>query len=515
MAPHRRAIAAIACLTTAAALAACAPAGSESAEEKKPSGKFVVARTGDLDKLDPHVATAFQTIDTLSMIYEPLVRVDAKGKLIPALATKWEPSDGGRTMTFTLRKGVKWQNGDPFTSADVKASIDRILDEKTGAVARSNIAVIDEVTTPDDQTAVFELSAPNSALLYALVSVNSAMVHEADVEAGTVDKEPNGTGAFAWKSRNQGQQVLLTGNKDYWGGAPKIGELEFRVIPTESSILSGMRAGTFQLGMLSDPSVAKQAGDKGGDFSVVKEAALSYHTLMLNGRRGPLKDVRVRQAIACAIDRQEVVDTAAFGDGRVTGPITSPAFPYDATDGLPCEPGDTAAAKKLLADAGHTDDVKLRTIVQTGEYATAVAEGQNLQAQLKKIGVTLELDQLSTDPFVTAWLEADFDASVALNGGSYDPYLMYGRYFTEGGSLAKAAGLDSKRLHSLLSKGNATTDEATRTSTYRQLQERLLEESPWVWLFRGDNYYLVGKDVKGFEARPDGSLFSLTTTSVG
>src|SRR5690606_12128939 len=134
---------------------------------------------------------------------------------------------------------------------------------------------------------------------------------------------------------------------------------------------------------------------------------------------------------------------------------------------------------------------------------------------LKKIGVTLELDQLTTEPFVAAWLNADFDASVALNGGSYDPYLMYGRYFTKDGSLSGPAGLDSPELASLLTKGNATDDEATRRATYRQLQEKLLEQSPWVWLFRGDDYYLVQKGVRGFDARPDGSLVSLAKTSAG
>ncbi|MQA06031.1 MAG: ABC transporter substrate-binding protein [Streptosporangiales bacterium] len=512
MARRRSALAFFSSVVLVAGAAACAPAGSES--EDKGSGKFVVARTGDMDKLDPHVATAFQTIDTLGLIYENLVRVDAKGEIAPSLASKWQQSGDGRRLTFTLRDGVTWHDGDPFTSADVKASIDRILDEETGAVARSNLLAVEEVRTPDKNTAVFELSEPDAALLYALTSVNAAIVHDEDVEAESVDKEPNGTGPFSWKSRKQGQQVVLNGYQDHWDGAPKIKTLEFRVIPTESSILSGMRAGTFQMGQLSDPSVAKQAKGKSG-FSLMKEASLSYHTLMLNGRRGPLKKTAVRQAIACAIDRQEVVDTAAFGDGKVTGPITSPAYPYDATKGLPCEPGDVGAAKKMLTDAGYPNGFTLQTNVQTGEYATSVAEGQNLQEQLKKIGVRLKLNQLTTDPFVKAWLEADFDASVALNGGSYDPYLMYGRYFTKNGSLSTPAAWESAKLDALLTKGNGSTDEDERSATYEQLQQQLLKESPWVWLFRGEDYYLVADGVQGFQTRPDASLIALAKTSAG
>ncbi len=285
------------------------------------------------------------------------------------------------------------------------------------------------------------------------------------------------------------------------------------MIPNESSILSGMKAGAFALGLLSDPSVADTATNNNG-FSLVKQPALAYHVMQLNGRHKPLDNIKVRQAIACAVDRQQVIDTAAFGDGAVTGPITSPAYQYSPTDGLPCTPGDVTAAKQLLADAGYPNGFHLKTIVETGEYATSVAEGQNLQAQLAKIGVTLDLQQLTTSPYVTAWLDADYDAAVALNGGSSDPYLMYGRYFTTDGSLTKPAGLTSQTLNDLLVKGNSTTDESVRQTTYKSLQEELLKESPWVWTFRGDDYYLVSSKISGFTPRADESLINLAVTGV-
>jgi peptide/nickel transport system substrate-binding protein len=118
----------------------------------------------------------------------------------------------------------------------------------------------------------------------------------------------------------------------------------------------------------------------------------------------------------------------------------------------------------MLAAAGYSKGFTLTTIVETGEYATAGAEAQNLQSQLSKIGVTLKLKQLSTGPYVSAWLASDYDAAVALNGGSYDPFLMYGRYFTSGGSLSKPAGLNSSTLADLLTQGNATSDNGRRSS---------------------------------------------------
>ncbi len=473
----------------------------------------MVARTADIDKLDPHLGTAFTTLNTLGLVYESLVQTDNNGKLIGALATKWTVSDDGTTITFDLRKGVSWQDGDPFTSADVKASLDRILDEKTGAVARSNLTSITGVDTPDDDTVVLHLSEPNEAIFYALSSTNAAIVHAKDIKDGSVGKTPDGTGPFEWGSWKQGQQVTLKANPDYWGGAPKVATVEFRVIPSESSILAGMRAGAFQLGLVSDPSVAAQAQGASG-FTLMKKASMSYHTLMLNGRHKPLNNIKVRQAIACAVNRQQVIDTAAFGDGKVTGPITSPGFQYSPTDGLACTAGDIDGAKKLLSESGVKTPITLNTIVMSDNYATAVPEAQNLQAQLAKIGVNLKINQMPTSPYVKAWLDADFDAAVARNGGSSDPYLMYGRYFTTGGSLKGPAGLTSKTLNDLLVKGNTERDQSARKATYQKLQQELLKESPWVWMFAEYDYYLVSDKVTGFVARADESLVNLATSGL-
>jgi peptide/nickel transport system substrate-binding protein len=497
-------------LAAGLALTACSPAGSHRGTTNGGgfNGTYVVARTADMLQLDPYKATAFADDETLGLVYSGLVTTDASGTIIPDLATAWHTSADGRTVTFTLRTGVTWDDGDAFTAADVKASIQRILDPKTGAVASSNLAVISGVDTPDDHTVVLRLSRPDASLLYALASVNAAILHAKDITANTIGQRPDGTGPFVWQKWQQGQQVTLTANPTYYGGEPRIHTLEFRVIPSESSILSGMRAGAFQLGLLSDPAVANQAGGLRG-VKLLKEPDLAYHALMLNGRKGPLTNQRVRQAIACAIDPKQVLRTAAYGDGIVTGPITSPMYQYSTTAGLPCSPGDVGAAKRLLASAGYAKGFSLTTIVMTDQYATAVAEAQNIQAQLAKIGVTLKLDELTTAPYVKAWLAGDYDAAVALNGGDYDPYLMYGRYFTAGGSLATPAGLTSSTLGKLLDEGNATSNETTRHTVFGELQRQLLVESPWVWTFRGDDFYLENTSAPAFTPRADGSLVSL------
>jgi peptide/nickel transport system substrate-binding protein len=431
----RSRLAVLVALGCAAFAAGCGNSGGEASNDK-----FIVARTGDVDVLDPHTATSFQSFQALGLIYDRLVDVDAEGEVQPELAESWEQS--GKELSFKLRQNVKFHGGAEMTSADVKASLDRVLDEKTGAVGRSNITSVKKVSAPDPSTVTLQLAHPDSSLLYALSTVNMAILPKADAAKPKLDNSPDGTGPFKFVARKPGSSFIVGANADYWDGAPKLKRVEIRVIDDEASVLASLRAGSSQMGVLTDPSVVRQV--KGGDLTVERADALAYHALMLNGRRGPLKDEKVRQAISCAIDREENVKTAAFGEGEPTGPITSPGFESDPAEGLPCDAPDPGAAQSLLREAG-TGDVTLNTIVMTGGYTTAVNEAQNLQAQLRKVGVRLDIEQLETNAYVKRWLAADFDAAVALNGGSSDPYIMYGRYFTKDGSLAKPAGLASPK----------------------------------------------------------------------
>ena len=490
---------------------ACSPAGSGT--DDTGDGPFVVARTGGVEQLDPAKATAFQTVHTLGLVYDTLLDTDDNGELAPGLAKEWEVSDGGTTVTFTLRRGVTFHEGATFTAKDAKATLQRLLDEKTGSVVRSYLLSIESIETPGKYTLVLQLKRPDAALLTALTYVGTSMLDSGDIQAGTVARDPNGTGPFRWVSWKQGRRVTLAANAGYWDGVPKLSKVQLRVIPEESSIVSGMKAGSFDLGVISDPGVVRNIdGSSNSGVQVMEQATLSYHTLMLNSRRGPLGKLKVRQAIACAIDRNQVVETAYFGHGKVTGPITSPAYEYDPTAGLPCDPPDRQKAKSLLAEAGYADGFTLDTIVMVGQYSTATNVAQSLQAQLKKIGVRLQLKQQQTNVYVDNWLAADFDAAVALNGGSYDPYLLYNRYFTEKGSLTKPAGFSSETLDRLLRKGNATTDMAERRRIFGKLQREMLRLSPWIWLLRNPVYYLAGENVRGFEPTPTQSLEHLTST---
>ncbi|MGH3662411.1 MAG: ABC transporter substrate-binding protein [Micromonosporaceae bacterium] len=501
----------LAALCVATSLAtACSP----NAQGDQSSDTLVVARTGDLDVLDPSRATAFQTVQTMGLVYDTLIDTDDEGNLKPGLAEKWDDSDP-ESITFTLRDGVTFHNGEKLTAEDAKATLERNLDPETKSVVSSYLANIDSVEAPDETTLTINLKQPDASLLTGLSYTGNSILSAKDIEAGTVGKGAkgvNGTGPFAWEDWKQGQKLVLAANKKHWGGAPEASTVEFRVIPDEASIASGMKAGSFHLGLLTDPAVAKQIN--GGKAKLITQPTTSYHVLQLNSKRGPLRELEARQAIACAVDRDDVNDAVYFGKAQVTGPITSPAYDFSETDGLPCEPGDTEAAKKLLAKAGHPKGFSLDTIVMIGEYDTSTNIAQVLQSQLEKIGVTLNLERQQTNVYVDNWSSAKFDAAVALNGGSTDPYLIYNRYFTSDGSLTTPAAYGSDKLDTLLRDSNASTDEAEREQIFGDLQQQLLHDSPWVWLFRNQMHYAASTKLTGFKSLPTESLEHLRNASL-
>lgn len=473
-------------------------------------GIVVVGRTGDIDNLDPHMATAFQTIDALELIYDTLFELDADLEIQPGLATDWEYSDDNTQLTLFLREGVTFHDGQPFTSADVQASIERVLDEETGSVGRNFLLSIEEISTPDDLTVVLGLSLPDGTLPTVLTRVNTAIMSAQSIEAGTVGTEPNGTGPFVFSEWNQGQSLELTSFADYWGEGPFVDGISIRVLPEETSMLAALRAGEVHLAAMTDPTVIEQVE---APLVVEETPALGYFPFFLNSARGPLQDKRVRQAIACAIDRQEVIDVALFGMGVETGPYVE--VPSDPWDGLPCDGPDPDLARQLLADAGFEDGFAIETIIISGESEININIGQVIQAQLSEIGIDLDLQLLETNVYVDRWLAADFDSALSENGSGPDPHYTYVRYFPSDGVFQNVAGFSSPELDELLRRGQTTTDIDERIEIYQEVSRTLLDESPWVWLFRGVRVRVVSPELSGFTPHPTGSIQSLRSVTLG
>lgn len=472
-----------------------------------------MAWSQDATGLDPHKQPAFSSIRLLELIYEPLVRLGSDLQIAPAIAKSWEFSDGGKILTFKLDPNAKFHNGQPVTPADVKASFERILDEKTGAVARANFGSIAAIETPDNETVVFKLSQADVPLLAAIASINAAVLPESEIKAGNIGTKTVGSGPFVLERWEPNSKEVLKANPDWAGGKVAVDGIDISVLPDETAILAALRAKQIDFALLNDPLVATMVPNESA-LELVRTPALAYHVLQLNPSRKPMTELAVRQAISCAVDRQDVLDTALLGEGKVTGPLTMPAYASDPST-LFCYKPDVEKAKKLMADAGYADGFSATIIAANGEPATAAAEAQVLQSQLAEIGIKLDIRMMELNVYVDTWLKGDFDMAVALNGGSADPYTMYGRYWTKAGNLQKVAQYIDDTLDDLMQKGRAETDPEKRKVIFADFDKHITEVSPWVWLYTANTYVAHQKNVTGFEPRATGSLFGITKLQIG
>ena len=472
---------------------------------------LIMARAVDSTGLDPHTQTAFQSLRLLSLVYEPLVRPDEDLDLVPALAESWEFNDDATQLTFTLRAGVTFHDGSDLTAEDVIASIERILDEETGAATRSNLISIESMEAPDDLTVVMNLNTPDVPLLTALSSRN-AVILSADVIAnGDPATDVVGTGPFVLDEWAQDEQTLLSANADWWGEGPNIDGIEIRIIPDEATIMAALRAGEIDFAPLDDPLIATLPTD-GSDVIVERAGDIAYHALMMRASVPPLDILEVRQAISCAINRQEVVDAAALGEGRVTGPLTQPAWATPVED-LFCYEQDLDRARELMEAAG-VDGFEMTIMAAQAEPPTALTEAQTIQAQLAEINITVEIEPLELGVYVDRWLAADFTAAIALNGGRVDPYPMYSRYWQNEAQFQDTAGYIDDTLDDLMKRGQAETDVEARRAIFAEFEQHLAEQAPWIWLYNGFVYSARQPYVDGWTPDPSGYWYGLSQISL-
>ncbi|WP_375449860.1 ABC transporter substrate-binding protein [uncultured Devosia sp.] len=471
-----------------------------------------MAWSQDATGLDPHTQTAFSSLRLLELVYEPLVRLDATLTIVPAIADSWEFSADGMTLTFKLDPAAKFHNGEPVTSADVKASFERILDEATAAVTRANFGSIAGIDAPDPSTVVFNLSQADAPILTAMTDLNAAIVPASAIAAGTVGTEAIGSGPFELKEWDPNAREVLVANPDWAGGTVGIDGIDISVLPDETAILASLRAGQLDFALLNDPLVATLV-PREANLQLNRAPGLAYNVLQLNPSRTPMDETGVRQAISCAVNRQDVLDTALLGEGQITGPLTIPAYASDPA-ALFCYTQDIDKAKQLMADAGYPDGFEATVIAATGEPPVASAEAQVLQSQLAAIGIKLDIQMMELNVYVDKWLAGDFDMAVAQNGGRADPYTMYNRYWTKAGNLQKVSNFADDELDSLMQQGRAETDPAKRKAIFTQFEQRLAEQSPWIWLSTSFSYTAQQKTVSGFVPSPTGTLFSLSAVTI-
>lgn len=464
------------------------------------SGQILVAAIGgEPDQLDPHKSSAYFTFQVLENVYDTLVQPDENLEMQPALAESWDLSDDQLTWTFHLRDGVTFHDGSPLTAADVVYSYNRIIDEELSNAWR--FSAVESVSAPDDSTVEITVAQPTPNLLSSLGGFKGmAIVKEDNVTSGDITTAPIGTGPFSVTEYVSGDHISLTANPDYWDGAPQIGGVRFTFISEPATALAALRTGEIDW---TDTIPPQQVEGLEGDDSVELGVGPSndYWYLALNEAREPWDDVRVRQAIAYAIDRDSILQATSYGTAvanQLAIPETSGWFTeYDTYD------YDPEKAKELLAEAGVSS--ASIDMLATSDYPETSTASQIIAANLAEVGIDLSI----RTPDFASWLDeqnsGNFDMLMMSWIGNIDPDdFYYAQHHSQGGSNAQS--YSNPEVDALLDAGRTETDQEARKDIYAQAATMIADDASYIYLYNPAVIQAWSPDLEGYVARGDKAI---------
>lgn len=438
-----------------------------------------VALSTEPPSLDPTTnAAAVIRLLLQHNLYENLVQIDEIGAIRPMLARSWEISEDGRAYTFHLRANLFFHDGTPCDAEAVRDCFLRAKDPGRGHVHPQYFANIERIEVVDEQTVRFILTKPDASFL-TLLALGDAVVLPA--HRHDLSRNPVGTGPFRFARWDPGYQLRLVRNPSYWDPErPKVEALVFRFISDAAAQLAALRAGDVDLLVEVTPEVAKALeGDP--RFYVLSKPQDLVQILAINKTRPPFTDLRVRQALAHAVDRRQLIELVALGYGSPVGSHLAPGAPYYA-DMTWVYPYDPEQARALLIEAGYPQGFTA-TLTLPANYVFHVRTGEILAAQLAQVGIRLEL-RLVDWP---TWLEqvygqADFDLTVIGHAGRMDPALTLAFYGADRRDYYFRRGWENPELEELLRLGAQITEPEARKSIYTVAQYLITKEVVNVFL---------------------------------
>jgi peptide/nickel transport system substrate-binding protein len=416
--------------TAAGAAPSAAPSSAPAGGTPKKGGVLKVGLQADPTSLDPHKQSLTALFHVTEHIYNTLIQVDDKLTPVPELAEKWDISADGKTYTFTLRKGVKWHNGRDFVAADVKYSYERIMDKATASPNVALFAPVEKIEAPNESTVVITIKSADASFLTNLVSPASVIVPKEEVEKnGDLTKVAVGTGAFIFKEYVPNTRIILERNPNYWeAGKPYVDRIEMTPISDDTQRSTAIRTGTVDFVEYA-PAKDIDTLKKDTSLTIAGDQNTNIRFLAINTKKKPFDNLKVRQAIAMAIDRDAILGPAVFGAGTSTA-VLFPSTYWAALDVKPGKP-DITKAKALLAEAGVASGTKL-TILSWQAYGFLSNAALVVQDQLKQIGLMADVDLQENASFLKNYQAVNFDLSVSGTSGYVDPNDVYFRNFTTG-----------------------------------------------------------------------------------
>jgi len=478
------------------------------------AGVLKIAHEQVVTTFDPILTIQNADIWVLDNMNAGLVRVTKDGTgLEPDLAQSWTVSDDGKTYTFKLRDGLKFSDGSPITPQDVKFSLERLRDQKD-SVMGSMYKVIKTIDTPDDKTVVVTLSDPSAPFLSTLAMFAASVVPQKVVTAKGADfgNSPVGAGAFKFKEWKRGDRVVLERNPNYWqNDRVKLDGVEWLYIANDNTRVLKLQAGEVDA-ILFVPFNQIDTLAKDPNVDVHLDPSSREDHMLLNHAHKPLDDLRVRQAVCMAVDRQAIVETVLFGHGKPANSfIPGGALFYNA-DNKVCQ-HDPEAAKKLLADAG-VKDASMKLLIAAGDSIndqTSVL----LKDQLSKVGIDVQIEKQEQGQEWNSTVAGDYDLSLNYwTNDIIDPdekatFSVYGdkdnrSYYTN---------YKNPKVTALVDQGRTEMDAAKRKDIYYTMQQQAADDVVWVDLYYSPFRNASRKNVKGFYQNPTGR-FMLEDTSI-
>lgn len=479
-------------------------------------GALVIRTASDPGTLNGAITTASPAHTVADSIFNGLVQLDAKLQPVPDLAEQWTVAPDGRTYTFRLARGVRWHDGQPFTAADVKFTYERVLLQYHARTRAGLEDVLDAVDAPDPHTVVFRFKRPFGALLQRADVTEAPILPRhlyegADVLQHPANAVPVGTGPFRFKEWQRGAQVTLVKNEAYFKrGVPIVDLLVFRVLPQPALAVIALERGEVHYhDAVPAPDVRRLQAT--GGFTLVPALAgpggsFCISTAFPNLTRPPLDQVRVRQALYQALNREFMVLAVAGGLGRVATAPISRGIPWAHHLGLPPVRYDPARANALLDEAGvrrGADGVRLRLTFPVA--TTQVRYAEIMRDNLRDVGIEVVVQPMEfTAAVQTVFVRREFDLAFASYCNGPDPDIGVKRMYVSSNiqpiPFSNGAGYRNPRVDDLFDAATRSLDLPQRGRHYRDIQEILWQEVPYFWLVETFRYVGYPKTLRGVQS---------------
>ena len=477
--------------------------GSASAPAAKAGGTLTYGYTGGgLTSLNPNTINSGTEKPVAPLLFDGLTQLAPDGTVKPDLAASWTPSSDQTTWTFKLRSGVKYHSGKAFTAAEAVKNINYVLDKKNASSQRSRIAAISSVTAPDDTTLTIKLSKPDAVLPNALAGIYMANIDT----IGQVNQSGDGTGPFQLKSFVPDDHVDLTRFDGYWGTKPNLNEIKIERTADATSALTSLQTGQIDVLWGVDPTnVGTLQSDQ--NLTFLKSTVTSgVSVLELDTTSPPFNNVKARQALSYAVDRKALAAAGYNGIADISpanDPVDANSPDYDSS--LPAYDFNLDKAKQLFSDAGVTQGTTLTFWTLAGRRGEWTTMGQILQADLKKIGINLKIQQQETSSWVAKFAPAGkkFPNMMVMNFLSLPPVPAFDLQFFTSGTCE--CNWNNSQYDSLMQQTLAATSDQARKSAEAQMQQLFNQQVPSVVLMQNATLVAAQKKVQGVWLEGDGT----------